>query len=73
MGQLIEGVWEIQPLNTKKTGGKFIRQDAGFRNWITADGEAGPSGVGGFQAEANRYHLYISHACPWANRTAIFR
>jgi putative glutathione S-transferase len=44
-----------------------------FRNWVTADGAPGPSGHGGFAAESGRYHLYVSHACPWANRTLIFR
>jgi len=73
MGLLVEGEWKEQWYDTSKTGGKFVRTDAGFRHWITADGSAGPSGEGGFKAEANRYHLYISHACPWANRTAIFR
>lgn len=73
MGLLVEGKWKDQWYDTKKTGGKFVRGDAGFRNWITADGSAGPTGEGGFKAEAGRYHLYISHACPWANRTAIFR
>jgi len=73
MGLLVEGKWTEQPLNTKSSDGKFVRQDAGFRNWITNNGDAGPSGTGGFKAEADRYHLYISHACPWANRAAIFR
>ncbi len=53
--------------------GEFIRQDSQFRNWITPDGAAGPSGRGGFRAEAGRYHLYVSYACPWAHRTLIFR
>ena len=73
MGLLVEGKWQDQWYDTKKSNGKFVRQDAGFRNWITADGSAGSSGVGGFKAEAGRYHIYISHACPWANRAAIFR
>ena len=73
MGLLVKGVWKDQWYSTKETGGRFVRQDAGFRNWVTADGSAGPSGDGGFKAEAGRYHLYIGHACPWANRTAIFR
>ena len=73
MGLLVEGVWRDQWYSTKDSGGKFVRNDAGFRNWVTADGSAGPTGEGGFKAEANRYHLYISHACPWANRAAIFR
>jgi len=56
---------------TKK--GEFVRTDSGFRNWITADGSAGSSGIGGFEAEKDRYHLYLCWACPWANRTQIFR
>ncbi len=53
--------------------GEFRRRDSQFRNWITEDGSAGPTGRGGFQAEAGRYHLYVSLACPWAHRTLIFR
>ena len=53
--------------------GEFIRSESGFRNWITVDGNAGPTGDSGFAAEPNRYHLYVSHACPWAHRTMIFR
>lgn len=53
--------------------GHFKRVESGFRNWITADGEQGPSGDGGFPAEKDRYHLYVSYACPWANRTLIMR
>ncbi len=73
MGSLVEGKWQKQALDTKATGGKFIRMDSGFRNWITPDGSAGPTGDSGFKAEPGRYHLYISHACPWAHRTLIFR
>jgi glutathionyl-hydroquinone reductase len=73
MGELIDGRWERTPLNTKATGGLFRRKDASFRNWITPDGAAGPSGRGGFAAEAGRYHLYVSYACPWAHRTLIMR
>ena len=73
MGQLIEGVWKDEWYDTKKTGGKFVRSNASFRNWITPDGAPGPSGEGGFPAEAGRYHLYVSYACPWAHRTLIFR
>jgi len=53
--------------------GEFVRWESQFRNWITPNGNAGPTGVGGFQAEAGRYHLYVSYACPWAHRTLIFR
>ncbi len=57
----------------KVVKGEFIRSESGFRNWVTRDGSAGPSGEGGFPAEPDRYHLYVSHACPWAHRTMIFR
>lgn len=73
MGLLIDGRWHDQWYDTSASGGRFIRSDAQFRNWVTADGSAGPTGAGGFQAEAGRYHLYVSLACPWANRTLIFR
>ncbi|MEX3017143.1 glutathione S-transferase family protein [Gymnodinialimonas hymeniacidonis] len=73
MGLLIDGEWHDKWYDTKKSGGAFKRQEASFRNWITADGSAGPTGEGGFKAESGRYHLYVSHACPWANRTLIFR
>lgn len=72
MGQLVDGVWTNDWYDTKSTGGKFERQDASFRNWITADGSAGPSGDKGFRAEPGRYHLYVSYACPWANRALFF-
>ena len=54
------------------TPGSFIRSASAFRNWITPDGAPGPSGEGGFPAEAGRYHLYVSLACPWAHRTLMF-
>ncbi len=73
MGLLVDGTWQDQWLDTNSTGGRFVRKDASFRNWITEDGAAGPSGEGGFAAEADRYHLYVSLACPWAHRTLIFR
>lgn len=73
MGLLIDGIWHDQWYDTKKTNGKFVRKDATFRNWVTRDGAAGPSGQAGFKAEADRYHLYVSLACPWAHRTMIFR
>lgn len=73
MGLLIEGVWHDQWYDTKSTGGHFVRKAAQFRNWVTADGSPGTTGKGGFKAEAGRYHLYVSYACPWAHRTLIFR
>lgn len=73
MGLLVDGQWQDKWYDTEASGGRFVREDAGFRNWVTADGSAGPTGVGGFKAEANRYHLYVSLACPWAHRTTIYR
>lgn len=73
MGLLIEGQWQDKWYDTSKSGGRFERSEAQFRNWVTADGSAGPTGKGGFKAEAGRYHLYVSFACPWAHRTLIFR
>ena len=73
MGLLVDGQWHNQWYDTKSSNGKFVRSEAQFRNWITADGQAGPTGKAGFKAEAGRYHLYISLACPWAHRTLIFR
>jgi putative glutathione S-transferase len=59
MGLLVDGVWTDQWYDTSSTGGRFERSRAAFRNWITADGSPGPSGVRGFAAEAGRYHLYV--------------
>jgi len=73
MGLLQDGKWVDQWYDTKATGGRFVRKAPQFRNWITADGSAGPTGEAGFKAEAGRYHLYVSLACPWAHRTLIFR
>jgi glutathionyl-hydroquinone reductase len=71
MGLLVDGVWQEDKERTKD--GAFIRPETKFRNWVTPDGSAGPSGVGGFAAEPGRYHLYVSLACPWASRAVIFR
>ena len=73
MGQLVDGVWQDVWYDTKSTGGRFKRSVSAFRNWLTADGAPGPSGEGGFAAEKDRYHLYVSLACPWAHRTLVFR
>lgn len=73
MGQLIDGVWYDNWYDTKSTGGRFKRSEAAFRNWVTVDGKAGPTGKEGFRAEAGRYHLYVSLACPWAHRTLVMR
>lgn len=73
MGQLVNGQWTTEWYDTKKSGGAFVRSTAGFRNWITPDGSAGPTGRAGFKAQTGRYHLFVSYACPWAHRTLIFR
>ncbi len=73
MGLLVEGKWHTDWYDTSSTGGRFVRKAPSFRNWVTRDGSAGPSGEGGFKAEPGRYHLYVSMACPWAHRTLIFR
>jgi glutathionyl-hydroquinone reductase len=73
MGLLVNGTWRDEWYDTESTGGEFVRQDSAFRNWVTADGAPGPSGTGGFAADAGRYHLYVSLACPWAHRTLILR
>lgn len=73
MGLLQDGKWVDQWYDTKSTDGNFVRTTTQFRNWVTADGSAGPTGTGGFKAESGRYHLYISLACPWASRTLIMR
>ncbi len=72
---LVDGKWSAnwQPVQAKDAKGGFVRQESGFRNWITPDGSPGPSGTGGFKAEAGRYHLYVALICPWASRTLIAR
>jgi glutathionyl-hydroquinone reductase len=73
MGLLQNGEWVDQGYDTQSSGGEFRRQESRFRNWVTADGTAGPTGSDGYRAESGRYHLYVSLACPWAHRTLIFR
>lgn len=73
MGLLIDGAWHDQWYDTAASGGRFIRSESQFRNWITTDGAPGTSGEGGFKAEVGRYNLYVSLACPWAHRTLIMR
>ncbi|MGH6944249.1 MAG: glutathione S-transferase family protein, partial [Geminicoccaceae bacterium] len=73
MGMLIDGTWQANGKDARTADGRFVRQETRFRNWITPDGAPGPTGEGGFEAVAGRYHLYVSLACPWAHRTLIFR
>jgi Predicted glutathione S-transferase len=72
---LVNGKWtaEWQPVQATDAKGGFVRQTSGFRNWVTVDGSAGPTGTDGFKAEAGRYHLYVAFICPWASRTLIGR
>ena len=72
---LVDGKWtaEWHPVQAKDEKGGFVRQTSSFRNWVTPDGSAGPTGEGGFAAEAGRYHLYVALICPWASRTLIGR
>jgi putative glutathione S-transferase len=72
---LVNGRWaeNWQPVQGTDAEGGFVRQISSFRNWVTADGAVGPTGTGGFRAEAGRYHLYAALICPWASRTLIAR
>ncbi|MDF2688271.1 MAG: glutathione-dependent reductase [Microvirga sp.] len=72
---LVNGKWtaDWQPVQAKDAKGGFVRQASSFRHWITPDGSPGPTGEGGFKAEAGRYHLYVALICPWASRTLIAR
>ncbi len=72
MGRLVDGQWTTDDFVPRSRDGRFVRAESRFRSWITPDGSAGPTGESGFAAESGRYHLYISHACPWAHRTHIF-
>ncbi|WP_456304401.1 glutathione S-transferase family protein [Acidisoma cellulosilyticum] len=70
---MIEGRWHDRWYDTKASEGRFVRSESQFRNWVTPDGEPGPTGSGGFKAEPGRYHLYVALACPWSHRTLMFR
>ncbi|WP_457938596.1 glutathione S-transferase family protein [Mesorhizobium sp. 10J20-29] len=71
MGLLVDGKWTDKWYDTKETGGKFVRSEAQWRDWISADGKPAEGRERGFKAEPGRYHLYVSLACPWAHRTLI--
>ncbi len=73
MSLVIDGQLKTEWLEHEREAGEFVRLESQFRHWITPDGRPGPSGEGGFVAERDRYHLYVSLACPWAHRTLIFR
>jgi putative glutathione S-transferase len=72
---LVDGRWteDWQPVQATDARGGFVRQTSSFRSWVTPDGAPGPTGEGGFRAEAGRYHLYVALICPWASRTLIGR
>ena len=72
---LVNGEWmaDWHPVQATDENGGFVRQTSRFRNWVTPDGAPGPTGEGGFRAEAGRYHLYVALICPWASRTLIGR
>ncbi len=73
MGLMVRGEWNNDATISSDAEGRFIREASKFRHWITADGNPGPTGDGGFKAECNRYHLFVSPSCPWAHRTIIMR
>ncbi|KQT32203.1 glutathionyl-hydroquinone reductase YqjG [Sphingomonas sp. Leaf412] len=73
MGRMVDGTWQPGKVTDDSADGAFKRQDAGFRDWVTADGGPGPDGQPGRPASAGRYHLYVSYACPWAHRALIVR
>ncbi|MCH2342259.1 glutathione S-transferase family protein [Pseudomonas sp. NPDC047963] len=72
MGLLVDGQWQDRWYENNGDG-EFQREQAQRRDWITADGKPGPDDRAAVQAQAGRYHLYVSLACPWAHRTLIYR
>jgi putative glutathione S-transferase len=72
MGLVVDGKWQIEERYQTDAKGAFVRPQSRFRNWITTDGVPGPSGSGGFKAEAGRYHLYVAGVCPWAHRARLY-
>lgn len=64
MGALLNGIWHDEAI--VQPGSAFVRKESQFRNFVSRDGGPHP-------AEAGRYHLYVSLACPWAHRTLIMR
>ncbi|GHC17076.1 glutathione-dependent reductase [Kushneria pakistanensis] len=73
MGLLVDGQWVDRWYDTRGNDGEFVRESAQLRDWVTPDGEPGPEGQAGVSAGSNRFHLYVSLACPWAHRALIMR
>lgn len=72
MGLVVDGKWQVDEAYPADAKGAFVRPQSKFRSWITRDSAPGPSGRGGFKAEAGRYHLYVAGVCPWAHRTRLY-
>jgi glutathionyl-hydroquinone reductase len=66
MGVLINGTWKSGSVVTSDKDGAYARIPRSFLDVISPDHPI-------FQPESNRYHLYVSYACPWAHRTLIYR
>ncbi|MCF6320441.1 MAG: glutathione S-transferase C-terminal domain-containing protein [Rhizobiaceae bacterium] len=74
MGHMIEGKYDTaDDVSATMASGEWERSRSVVRNWITHDGKPGPTGEGGFAAEAGRYHLFVAWNCPWAHRTLLTR
>ncbi len=73
MGLLVDGKWVDRWYDTKESGGRFVRSQSQWRDWVSPDGRPAPGKTRGFKAEPGRYHLYVSLACPWASRVLILR
>ncbi|MBN9243499.1 MAG: glutathione S-transferase family protein [Mesorhizobium sp.] len=73
MGLLVDGKWQDRWYDTTESGGRFVRGQSQWRDWVTVDGKPAEGRTRGFKAEPGRYHLYVSLACPWAHRTLILR
>jgi putative glutathione S-transferase len=72
---MIDGTYHVTepPSALHAADGTFERVPSILRNWVTPDGAPGPTGEGGFPAEAGRYHLYVAWNCPWAHRALLAR
>ena len=64
---LVDGEWVVDATESTEEDGEFQRQETAFRDWVRDEEDAR------FQPEADRYHLYVSYACPWAHRTLLVR